>query len=87
MLRESEFKYRAILATIEEGYYEVNLSGKFTFLNDSMGKILAYSKEDLLGKNAKHYMDEENRRLISQTLNEVKHSKKLKLKLNRKIKI
>jgi len=38
-LRESEEKYRTILESIEDGYYEVDLAGNFTFFNDSMCKI------------------------------------------------
>ena len=34
-LKKSEEKYRSILESIEEGYYEVDLKGKFTFVNDS----------------------------------------------------
>ena len=35
-LRQSEEKYRNILENIQEGYYEVDLAGNYTFLNDSM---------------------------------------------------
>ena len=41
-LRESEEKYRTILETIEDGYYEVDIAGNFTFLNDSMCRIFGY---------------------------------------------
>ena len=34
-LRESEEKYRNILESIEDGYFEVDLTGNFTFMNDS----------------------------------------------------
>ena len=44
-LRESEEKYRTILESIEEGYYEVNIRGDLTFINDSVSKILGYSKD------------------------------------------
>jgi len=33
-LRESERKYRNILETIEDGYYEVDLTGNMTFFNE-----------------------------------------------------
>ncbi len=50
-LLESEEKYRTILETIEAGYYEVDIEGNFTFFNDSMCKILKYTKDELLGMN------------------------------------
>ncbi|MBU4055951.1 MAG: PAS domain-containing protein, partial [Proteobacteria bacterium] len=37
-MMESEEKYRTILESIEEGYFEVNLDGDFTFVNDTMSK-------------------------------------------------
>ncbi|MCK4818840.1 PAS domain-containing protein, partial [bacterium] len=42
-LRESEQKYRTILESIEEGYFEVDIAGNFTFFNNSLGKILGYT--------------------------------------------
>ena len=48
-LKESEEKYRTILESIEEGYYEVDLEGKVTFFNDSAQKMLGYSRSELTG--------------------------------------
>ena len=48
-LVESEKKYRTILESIEEGYFEVDLSGKFTFINDPLAKLLRRPTEDLIG--------------------------------------
>ncbi len=47
-LRKSEEKYRTILYTMEEGYYEVDLAGNFTFFNDSLCKLVDYSSEELM---------------------------------------
>ena len=55
-LRESEEKYRSILESIEEGYYEVDLSGNLTFCNESLCHIFGYSAEELLGMNNQQYM-------------------------------
>ncbi|MGD9372673.1 MAG: PAS domain S-box protein, partial [Desulfobacterales bacterium] len=38
-LRASEEKYRTIIETTPDGYYEVDLAGTFTFLNDAMCNI------------------------------------------------
>ena len=38
-LRESEERYRTILENIEDGYYEVDLPGNFTFFNDSLCRM------------------------------------------------
>ena len=44
-LRESEEKYRIILESIQEGYFEVDLAGNFTFLNDSLCKLMGYTRD------------------------------------------
>ena len=54
-LRQSEEKYRTILKEIQEGYFEVNLAGNFTFFNDSLSRLLGYSKEELMGMSYHQY--------------------------------
>jgi len=50
-VRKSEEKYRNILESIEEGYFEVDLAGNLTFFNDSLCRITGYPREELLGMN------------------------------------
>jgi PAS domain S-box-containing protein len=50
-LRESEDKYRTVLEEIEEGYYELDLAGKWTFFNDTFCNTLGYTREELIGMN------------------------------------
>ncbi|MEA3359314.1 MAG: PAS domain S-box protein, partial [Thermodesulfobacteriota bacterium] len=67
-LRESEDKYRTILEGIEDAYYEVDLNGSFTFFNDSLCKILGYSRNELTGKTNRDVMGEDEfRRLFKVT--------------------
>jgi PAS domain S-box-containing protein len=70
-LQESAEKYRTILETIEEGYYEVDLAGNFTFFNDSICEHLGYSRSELEGLNYQQYMDEETAKRVYQTYNTV----------------
>ncbi len=70
-LRESEEKYRTILHSIEEFYYEVDLAGNLTFFNESMIKNLGYLREELTGMNYRQYMSEETTNWVFQTFNEV----------------
>jgi diguanylate cyclase (GGDEF)-like protein/PAS domain S-box-containing protein len=70
-LHESEEKYRNILENIEEGYYEVDLTGNFTFFNTSLSQILGYSSEELKGMNNRQYMDKENSKKVFLDYNEV----------------
>ncbi len=55
-LRESEEKYRSILETIEEGYYEVDLKGRFAFANDATSRILGVPKPQLPGMNIRQFL-------------------------------
>ena len=75
-LKESEEKFRTILESIVDGYYEVDIAGNFTFFNDSMCKILGYSKDELMGMNNRQIMDEENAKKVYQTFNKVFHTSK-----------
>ena len=70
-LRESEEKYRTILHSIEEGYYEVDLAGNLTFFNDSLCRILGYPKEELVSVNNQQFMSEETAKQVYATFNRV----------------
>ena len=70
-LRESEEKYRAILDSIEEGYYEVDLRGNITFCSDYLCKIMGYPKAELLGTNNRRYMDQVSAKHVFETFNGV----------------
>ncbi len=69
--RASEEKYKEILESIEDGYYEVDINGNFVFFNGSMCKILGYSPEELKGMNNRHFMSEETSKKVFQTFNQV----------------
>jgi PAS domain S-box-containing protein len=51
VLRESEERYRSILEQMYDHYYEVDLAGNFTFVNESTCRNLGYSREELIGKS------------------------------------
>ncbi|CAB1064614.1 sensory box histidine kinase/response regulator [Olavius sp. associated proteobacterium Delta 1] len=70
-LRESEEKYRNILQSIEEGYYEVDTAGNFTFFNESMYKTLGYPRDELMGMNNRLFMDEKTAGDVFQVFNKV----------------
>jgi len=70
-LKSSEEKYRTILENIEEGYYEVDLAGNFTFFNDAIQKILGYNRDELMGMNNRQYTDEENAQKLYRAFNKV----------------
>jgi len=75
-LRESEERYRRILEEIEDGYYEVDLAGRFVSFNDSMCRMLGYGPGELTGIHFREYADEENSRKIFEAFNSVYRSGK-----------
>ncbi|MGD9280370.1 MAG: 7TM diverse intracellular signaling domain-containing protein [Desulfobacterales bacterium] len=70
-LRESEEKYRTILQSIEEGYYEVDLAGNLTFFNESLRRHLKYSKDELMGMNNRQFTSKETVKRVYETFNAV----------------
>jgi diguanylate cyclase (GGDEF)-like protein/PAS domain S-box-containing protein len=70
-LRQSEEKYRAILEGIDEGYYEVDLEGRFTFLNDAICRSLGYARSDLLGARVARFTSAADGQRISEAFQNV----------------
>jgi diguanylate cyclase (GGDEF)-like protein/PAS domain S-box-containing protein len=70
-LVKSEEKYRTILEEIEEGYYETDLTGNYTFFNDVICKKLGYSRKELTGMNFQVHTDPEDTKKISETYYEI----------------
>ena len=66
-LKASEEKYRTILESIEEGYYEVDIEGYFVFGNDALTRMLKVPRLDLRFMNFWDFMDEENAARIYET--------------------
>lgn len=71
ILRASEERYRTILENIEDGYFEVDLAGNFTFFNDAVCRMLGYSREELIGMNNRQYTDPDSNKLLYQAFNKV----------------
>ncbi|MCD6297912.1 MAG: PAS domain S-box protein, partial [Deltaproteobacteria bacterium] len=70
-LRESDEKHLAIIENIEEGYFEVDLAGTLTFVNDSMCKIAALSRDELLGMSNREYTTPKTAKKMYQFFNKV----------------
>ncbi len=70
-LRRNEEKYRTILEDIEEGYFEVDLAGNLTFINDAGCRHLGYTREELIGMNNRQYVDEKNAKKVFEAFNQI----------------
>jgi PAS domain S-box-containing protein len=57
---------------MQEGYFEVDFAGNFTFFNDSLCKFFDSFKEELMGMNYRQYTtDKEHSKKLFQTFNKV----------------
>jgi len=70
-LRRSGERYRTILEEIEEGYYEVDLAGNFTFANDAACRQFGYSRRELMGMNYRVYVPKDDVKNVYKTWNKV----------------
>ncbi len=57
--QEKQDKFESLIDNLQEGYYEVNLRGEFTFLNSSIARMVGFSKEKGLGTSYREYMSED----------------------------
>jgi PAS domain S-box-containing protein len=70
-LKQSVERYRTVLEEIDEIYFEVDLSGNFTYVNDAACRQLRHSREELVGMNYRCYIPEEEIDSVYQTWNKV----------------
>jgi PAS domain S-box-containing protein len=70
-LKHSEERYRTILEEMEDGYFEVDLAGNFTFANDANCHQLGYSREELIGMNYRAIIDSDDVEKVYKTFNHV----------------
>ncbi|NNL75230.1 MAG: PAS domain S-box protein, partial [Desulfobacterales bacterium] len=58
-IKQSEAKYRSILENMQEGYFEVDLKGRFVFINQAMRDLSGYAPDELIGMSYKDIVDVE----------------------------
>lgn len=71
MVLESEIKYRDVLENINEGFFEVDLEGKFTSFNDSLYRSIGYTRKELMNKSFSSLFNDETKNKISSKFNEL----------------
>lgn len=73
----SSERYQAFVENIEEGVYEVDIHGNFLYFNNSLAKMLGYSKEDVQFRNFSWFMDEENVQMARDAFRRVYETEKV----------
>ena len=70
-LRRSEERYRTILDEMADGYFEVDLAGNYTFVNDANCRLLGYPREELIGTSFRRQVMEEDIPVLFQVFNSI----------------
>ena len=70
-LRQSEERYRTIIEKMEDGYFEIDLAGNFTFVNDAERRNMGYDRGELIGMNYRQYADEKNATKAFEAFNKI----------------
>ena len=70
-LRENEERYRTIIESVEDGYYEIDLKGDLTFFNEALLKLSGYTREEFLGMNNRQYTSPETAKRMYKIYHEV----------------
>ncbi|MEE9913320.1 MAG: PAS domain S-box protein [Deltaproteobacteria bacterium] len=55
-IRQSEERYRTIIEQMADGYFEVDLKGRFTFVNEAQSANLGYTREEMIGMQTRQYV-------------------------------
>ncbi len=70
-LRESEERFRAIVETTEDWIWEIDLTGRHVYSNDSVRKLLGYTPQDLIGNDPTNLMLDEDWQMVKAALPEL----------------
>jgi len=57
--RAFEERYKAFIENIDDGVYEVDLHGNFTYFNNALCEVFGHSRKKIQGQNFSRFMDEE----------------------------
>ncbi len=64
-------RFASIIENMQEGYYEIDLDGSFTFVNKAMCKIAKLPRERLIGLNYREYVTEETAKRLFEIFNRI----------------
>ncbi len=71
-IKKSEERYREILDSLEEIFFELDLSGNITYCNQYAARLFGYTRDELIGRNYKHFFRDP--KIISLVLNKIRQS-------------
>ena len=74
-LRQSEERYRSIVESIGDPYYEVNLRGILTLVNPAFCRMLGFEQEDIVGSNFRKFQTKKMAADVMRTFGDVFHTR------------
>ncbi len=66
-----EDRYRNIIETMEEGYFEIDLKGRLTFVNDAFARMVGRAPTQMRGLRTRDYTSAETATRMHHTLNKI----------------
>jgi len=64
-------RYRTFIENIDDGVYEVDLHGNFTYFNNALCQVFGFPREKIEGANFSKFMDEEHAHAAFEIFNEI----------------
>jgi len=65
-LRSQELQYRQLIELMQEGLVVHNSQNVNTYVNDKMGEMLGYTRDDLIGYPITNFVDEDNATIVNE---------------------
>ena len=69
--RDDENRYRNIIETMEEGYFEIDLKGKLTFVNDAFARMVGRPPGQMQGLRTRDYASTDTATRMQHALNKI----------------
>jgi PAS domain S-box-containing protein len=73
-LRQTEETSRTILESIEDGYYEIDLEGRFTRITEPTARIFRLQREEVIGKRMRELTDDATVDRLAAVYNQVRET-------------
>ena len=70
-LKESEARFRKLVETTSEGFWLIDLSKKTVDVNQSLCKMLGYTKDEIIDKTPFDFTDEENKEIMKEQTSKI----------------
>lgn len=66
--RRSDLRFKILVETMNEGVTVLDREGNVVYVNNSMARMLGYSVQELIGRPAAEFFDEDNRKILREQL-------------------